>query len=87
MRDMKKFLQIVKQAAVEAYEARKPCNVMFAKVESVSPVYIKLEGQLIIPDELLVFTGDTKQNLKENDRLAVIRKQGGQKYLVIGVIV
>lgn len=83
---MKKFLQLIKRAALEAYDARKPCDLMYAMVESVNPVSIKLENSLDIPEELLVLTRNIKSEISVGDSVAVIRKQGGQKYLIVGVI-
>ena len=83
---MKKFLQLIKRAALEAYDARKPCDLMYARVESVNPVSIKLENSLDIPEELIVLTRNIKSEISVGDSVAVIRKQGGQKYLIVGVI-
>ncbi len=83
---MKKFLQLIKRAALEAYDARKPCDLMYARVESVNPVSIKLENSLDIPEELIVLTHNIKSEISVGDSVAVIRKQGGQKYLIVGVI-
>ncbi len=82
---MKRFLQLVKKAAVDAVEARKPCDVMFAKVESVAPFLLKLENTIILPDELLIFVGDIKQKLIVGNRVILLRKSGGQQYVVLGV--
>ncbi len=83
---MKKFLQLVKKAAIDAIEARKPCDVMFATVESTQPVVVKLENALPLPDELLVFIDDVKQKLSVGCRVILLRKSGGQKYVVLGVM-
>lgn len=76
---------MVKKAAVGAVEARKPCDVMFATVKAVSPVELKLSNSIVIPEELVIFTGETKQQFSIGDTAVLIRKAGGQKYLAIGV--
>lgn len=83
---MKKFLQLVKQAALDVFRAQKPCDVMYAKVESVEPVSVKLENSLSIPEEMLIVTRNIKSEISINDSVAVIRKQGGQKYFIVGVV-
>lgn len=85
LHNINEFIKTIKKAAVEAIEARKPCDVMFASVESVSPFEIKLTNSIFIPEELLIFTGETKQQFSIGDTAVLIRKAGGQKYLVIGV--
>ncbi len=82
---MKKFLQLVKKAAVDAIEARKPCDVMFAKVESTEPVTVRLENSLLLPDDLLVFVDDVNRKLSVGCRVILLRKSGGQQYVVLGV--
>ena len=86
MHDMKQFLQLVKQAAIEAIDARKPCDVMFAKVESISPVAVSLENMLLLPEELLVFIEGVKDKLSVGCRVILLRKSGGQQYVVLGVV-
>lgn len=86
MHDMKKFLQLVKQAAVEAIRAQKPCDVMYATVQSIEPVSIRIENSVNIPEEMLILTRNVKSQIAVNDSVAVIRKQGGQKYFIAGVI-
>lgn len=83
---MKKFLQLVKKAAVEAIEARKPCDVMFAKVESTEPVSVRLENTLLLPEKLLVFVDDASRKLSVGCRVILLRKSGGQQYVVLGVV-
>ena len=84
---MKKLLQLIKKAAVDAVEARKPCDVMFATVEKTEPVAVKIENSLTIPSELLVFTDGAKQNMSAGCRVILLRKSGGQQYVVLGVAV
>lgn len=83
---MKKFLQLVKKAAIDAVKAQKPCDVMYATVQSVNPVSIRLESSMIVPEEMLILTRNIISQISINDSVAVIRKQGGQKYLIAGVI-
>ena len=59
---------------------------MFAKTENTSPFMLRLENTVLLPEELLVFTGDMKQKLKVGDRVVLLRKSGGQQYVVQGVI-
>lgn len=83
---MKRFLQLVKQAAVEAIEARKPCDVMFAKVVNLNPITLMLENSINLPETLLIFAGDVKRSLFIGSKVVLIRKSGGQQYLVMGVV-
>lgn len=80
---MKGLLQIIKWAASDVYETKKPCDWLVATVESVSPVTINT-GQYQLSEALLVFVEGMRQKLQKGDRVILLRKSGGQKYLVIG---
>lgn len=84
---MKKLLQLIKKAAVEAIESRKPCDVLFATVKSTAPVTVNLENNAVLPENLLIFTSDLKYRLSVGNKVILIRKTGGQQYLVAGVVV
>ena len=47
---------------------------------------LRLENTVLLPEELLVFMGDMKQKLKVGDKVVLLRKSGGQQYVVQGVI-
>lgn len=83
---MKQFLRLIKQAALEAVDARKPCDVMTATVTGVSPLSITFGGSLKVPEELLMITDAAREGLFVGARVAVIRKQGGQSFLIVGTI-
>lgn len=85
LRDTKKLIQIIKQAAIDVYDARKPCDVFYGKVVSSNPVGIQYNG-MTLPSELLVFVNGTKTALCVGDSVVLLRKSGGQKYIVQGVI-
>lgn len=81
---MKKFLQIVKMAALEVYEAKKPCDFFYGKVENTSPFVLRLDNNTPVPEELLVFVDSQKTELNVGEKVVVLRKSGGQKFLILG---
>lgn len=56
MYDLNDLTKIMKQLAVNAYEATKPVNVSFGKVVSVSPLKIQVEQKLTLSKEQLILT-------------------------------
>lgn len=85
MYDAKDLLKVIKQAAVEAVEASNPVTVCMGTIQSVSPLTIKT-GQKLILSEKQLFTGKEIEGLKKSDKVILLREQGGQKYIVLGVI-
>lgn len=81
---MKQFLQTIKKAASDAYEAKKPCDFMYGTIESVSPLTMRLDGVAVLPSEMLTVLESYADTMKKGDRVAVIRKSGGQRFLILG---
>ena len=74
------IIELIKKAAISAYEATQPVKLMFGKVISNNPVKIQVGEYLTLTEEFLVINGE----VFENDVVSLIRCQGGQKYVVIG---
>ncbi len=71
---------------MEAYEASSPVNIVFGAVVSVAPLKIKLEQKLTLEKANLILTQSIPA-LSVNDKVVLIRMQGGQKYLIIDRVV
>lgn len=82
----KNLIQLIKQIAVEATEARDPVIVLFGTVRSISPLSISLEQKSTITRRFLVMT-DKAKDLSVGDSVVMIRMQGGQKYIVLDKVV
>lgn len=107
MGDYSEFLKLIKQAAIEAVEARNPVAICYGQVTSTSPLKIFVDqkmtldsAQLIVPEHMTDHEVDielkssgTKQTyvfysaLKLDDKVLLIREQGGQKYIVVDRVV
>lgn len=94
------LLEIVKQAAINVIENKQMCDLRYGEVVSVSPLKIKLTPQLTIPSSVIVvprqltsyevqLNGSTiivDNSLRIGDKVALLRKQGGQSYFVLDKI-
>lgn len=49
-------VDIIKRAALEAWEAEKPVQVLFGTVVSASPLKIKLDQKATLPEPMLILT-------------------------------
>lgn len=84
MYDAKDLLKIMKQAATEAVNASNPVAVCMGNVKSVLPLKIKLGQKLMLSEKQLIKCKEIG-NLKEQDNVVLLRQQGGQKYIILGV--
>lgn len=95
------IVQLIKQIAVEAVNASKPCDYRTGTVISINPLKIKISQTLTLDEDFLdlsrnVTNFETKINgqittveneLKVEEKVLMIRKSGGQKYAVIDRVV
>lgn len=82
MLDSKTLLEIIKKAAVEAVNVSNPTDYCFGKVICSNPLKISLEQKLTLGKNQLDIAS-AASNLKNGDKVVLLKKKGGQKYLVI----
>ena len=82
---MTKFIEVIKQVALAAVESKKPVEICYGTVLSLSPFTIKLSQKQILTNEWFeVRDGVYPSSIRKGDNVIVIRFQGGQKYLIFG---
>lgn len=59
---MANFVEIIKQTAIEAVDAKNPVAVMFGTVKSISPLEINVEQKLSLTEEFLILTNVVKDH-------------------------
>lgn len=74
------IIETIKKVALAAYEASHPVKLLFGQVISTDPVEIKVGEHLTLDINFLVING----TVSKGDNVALIRCQGGQKYVVLG---
>ena len=80
---MTELVQTIKRAAVEAVEAGVPAAPFVGTVVAREPLAVRLSQRLTLTERRLVFlAGQRRPGV--DDRLALLRFAGGQKYLVLG---
>lgn len=74
---------MIKQIAAGVFEAKKPVEVCFGTVQSLSPFKIRIDQKKILGKEyFIVRAGVTVQSFEVGDTLILLRVQGGQQYLI-----
>ncbi|MDR0222613.1 MAG: DUF2577 domain-containing protein [Oscillospiraceae bacterium] len=75
---------LIKKAAVEAFEAEKPAAVMFGTVTGLAPLVIDVGQKLKLSGERLVAMKGA--GFSAGDAAVLLREQGGQRFIVLGVV-
>lgn len=76
--------QLIKKIAEDARKAAKLCNIVIGTVLKVKPLKIKVNQKLILTGEFLYLTETVSdKKLSKDDKVVMIRADGGQKYLVV----
>lgn len=82
------LVQLLKQISKEERQASKPCNVVIGTVFSVSPLKISISQKMYLTKDFLIKTSHFAQlEIKKGDTVVLIRKQGGQEFLLIDKVV
>ena len=79
------LVQSMKQAAIEAVEAGAPSAPFIGTVSSADPLRVRLNQRLTLAGEWLIFLRSQREP-DVGDRLALLRFEGGQQYLVLGYL-
>lgn len=74
----------MKQIAENVFEARRPADWCYGKVISLDPFQVQIDQKLPLKKEFLaVRTGMSASSFEVGDKLILLRKQGGQEYLIL----
>jgi len=75
---------VMKQIAENVFEARRPADWYYGKVISLSPFQVQIDQKTVLKKNFLaVRTGVSASSFKVGDKLILLRKQGGQEYLIL----
>lgn len=80
------LLALIKRAAMEAFEASKPCTTCTGQVKEVLPLRISLDQKKVLDGDFLDVTSTAKEKIKKGSSVLLIRQAGGQKYSVIDTL-
>lgn len=81
---MPNMFNTMKQIAENVFEARRPADWCYGKVISLDPFQVQIDQKLPLKKEFLaVRTGVSASSFKVGDKLILLRKQGGQEYLIL----
>ena len=81
---MPDMFNAMKQIAENVFTAMRPADWCYGKVISLSPFQVQIDQKLPLKKEVLaVRTGVSASSFKVGDKLILLRKQGGQEYLIL----
>ena len=74
----------MKQIAKDVFDTLQPADWCYGKVISLDPCQVQIDQKLPLKKEFLaVRTGVSASSFKVGDKLILLRKQGGQEYLIL----
>ena len=85
MPDAQELWKLIKQAAMEAVAAAGPVTVCRGTVAGTDPLKVKVSSKITLTSRQLLQCKGTGE-MAEGDRVLLLREQGGQNYIILGVI-
>lgn len=74
----------MKQIAKDVFDTLQPADWCYGKVISLDPFQVQIDQKLPLKKEFLAArTGVSASSFKVGDKLILLRKQGGQEYLIL----
>ena len=81
---MPDLFNAMKQIAKDVFDTLQPADWCYGKVISLDPFQVQIDQKLPLKKKFLaVRTGVSASSFKVGDRLILLRKQGGQEYLIL----
>lgn len=81
------FVDLIKEISENARKAAKPSCFYVCDVVNDSPIEIRLNDMIVLDEDFLSFTETVKNGLSKNDKVLVLRNEGGQEFVVIDKVV
>lgn len=80
--------QLIKQIAKQERIASDPCDVLIGRVVDASPLKVYISSKCQPDDDFLYVTKTADDaKLKKDDKVVLIRLQGGQRFLLLDKVV
>ena len=80
------LVAVIRRAASEVFDAKKPCDFVVGKVKSIAPLVVQCGGLDNIPGQVVSVCDEASGKLTEGCRVAMIRAMGGQRYLIVDTL-
>ena len=81
---MPDLFNAMKQIAKDVFDTLRPADWCYGKVISLDPFQVQIDQKLPLKKEFLaVRTGVSASSFKVGDTLILLKKQGGQQYLIL----
>lgn len=76
---------MIKSIAIAAVEAKKPVEICYGTVQSLTPFQVRLSQKLVLGKAAFIVRESLAvQDFQVGDELILFRMQGGQQYLIDG---
>lgn len=96
------FVKTIREISMQVINSLKPAKIMYGKVKSINPFEIFVDQRFNLTEDFLIIPKHLRSeynicdyegrkisvdnSIKTGDKVAVIRDDGGQRFLIVGVI-
>lgn len=81
------LINVIQELVVKTIYAQKPVQLTYGTIKSTTPLKIFIDQRLVLDADFLIMLKSVKiKYLNIGDRVALLREQGGQKYILLGGI-
>ncbi|MCT4597481.1 MAG: DUF2577 domain-containing protein [Vallitalea sp.] len=89
MSNTQKFIGALKQINKGVKDSSQDVTVYFGEVIQTNPVNIQVDQRFILDEDFLILTNTVtgKDMLQKEDKVILLRAQGGQQYIVLDKVV
>lgn len=87
MSNFNSIINLIRTIVVDTYESLKPVTLVFGTVTQTQPIAVLLEQKIPLNSLQLVELNLGEITLEIGDKVALLRQQGGQKYLILNKVV
>lgn len=78
------MIDVIKEAAMKAYNASNPLNIEFGTVIDSGNLTIRINQKRILSKEFFVVPHSvSKEGLNKDDALILLRIEGGARYIIL----
>ena len=81
----RRMLALIRRIASETYDGNRPADLLIGEIESLDPLCVRA-GACRLPLPMLLVPERLGGALHPGDTVALLKAQGGQKYLILDIL-
>lgn len=78
------MIEVIKEIVKNYISNSKPTRLVFGKIETVTPMAVRVNEKLLIPAELIIWP-PTLSPADTGKKVLMVQQEGGQQYYILEV--